>query len=138
MAVKLSHGALNLPNNGNRGRKLRIRLRGRGVLGRLTHMPRSLNFHKVPVGSASVPLVVTLTNGNAVPIAIMPTTVAGKEAPEFIPDPSACGATLLANQSCTIAVTLTPSAKGGRSATLEIATGGTPSLIKVPLKGVGE
>jgi hypothetical protein len=137
-ALKASKATLAIPNNGNRARRLAIGMHGRGILGRLTHKPTALNFHKVPVGSPSASLSVTLTNGNAVPIAIDPVTVAGKEAPEFVPDPSACGATVPANQGCTINVTLTPGKKGARSATLEITTGGTPSLIKVPLSGAGE
>jgi hypothetical protein len=138
MALQSSQGTLTLPNNGNRGRKLAIKLRGRGVLGRLTRSPTSLNFDTMPVGLPSEPLFVTLTNSNAVPITIAPATVAGKEAAEFVVNQSACGARVPASQSCLIAVTFTPATKGTRSATLEITTGGKPSLIKVRLVGVGE
>jgi hypothetical protein len=137
-ALKASKATLTIPNNGNRGRQLTIGLGGRGVRGRLTHKPTSLNFDKVPVGSPSASLSVTLTNGNVVPIAIGPATIAGKEAPEFVSDSSACATSVPANQSCAINVTLTPGKKGARHATLEITTGGTPSVIKVPLRGVGE
>ena len=138
ITLQRSHGTLTLPNNGNRGRKLAIRLGGRGILGPIMRTPTSLNFHGVPVGVPSVPLAVTLTNNNAVPIAINPAAVAGKEASEFVSNPAACGTSLPANQSCPITVTLTPSGKGARSATLTITTGGTPRSIKVPLKGIGE
>ena len=136
-APKSSRGTLMLPNNGNRNRQLAVRLGGEGVLGRLTRKPTSLDFRKVRVGSASAPLTVTLSNGNAVPIAINGVTISGKEAADFSPDASACGSSLGANSACAIATTFTPSTTGGRGATLAITTGGAPSQINVRLRGTG-
>jgi hypothetical protein len=108
-----------------------------GVRGRLTRKPTALNFHKVPVGSASSPLTVTLSNGNAVPIAINGATISGKEAADYSLDASACGSSLEANSSCAIATTFTPSTTGERGAMLEITTGGAPGKINVRLRGAG-
>jgi hypothetical protein len=86
---------------------------------------------------ASAPLAVTLSNGNAVPIAISGVTISGKQAADFSLDASACESSLGANSSCAIAATFAPSTTGGRGATLEITTGGAPSQINVRLRGTG-
>ena len=63
--------------------------------------------------------------------------VGGANAGDFV-QTNTCGASVAAGSSCTISVTFTPKAKGGRSAMISITDNGGGSPQKVSLTGTGQ
>jgi FtsP/CotA-like multicopper oxidase with cupredoxin domain len=97
--------------------------------------PAALAFGTVPVGTPSAPQTVTLSNTGTAPFAYATSIV---PAGEFAVTASTCGATVLANSTCAISVTFTPTASGPWSASLSITTTdpANPTLT-VSLTGAG-
>jgi len=95
----------------------------------LTISSTSLGFVPTPVGVASQPLSLTLSNTTA---AALPVTFAitGNFA-----QTNTSGGSLAAGASCTINVTFTPAAAGALTGQLTITSGNT--VIAVPLSGTG-
>jgi hypothetical protein len=75
--------------------------------------PRSMNMGIQKVGTSSVARTVTLTNVGVAPIAIFSITLAGGNPGDFS-QTNTCGSSLKAGARCTIEVTFTPTAVGGR------------------------
>ena len=112
-----------------------VSLTGTGTVVKLA--PSALNFGDQTVGTSSTPQTVTLTNvGNVQLNFTSPITITGTNPDDFT-QTSTCGTSLGAHQSCTIAVTFSPKAKGARSADVSISDdgGGSPQLV--PLSGNG-
>jgi Abnormal spindle-like microcephaly-assoc'd, ASPM-SPD-2-Hydin len=89
--------------------------------------PRSMNMGAQKVGTSSAARTVTLTNAGSAPIALFSIQVGGVNAGDFS-ETNTCGSSLKAGASCTIEVTFTPTAVGGRIGHVAIrdnAFGGT-------------
>jgi hypothetical protein len=136
-AVGKSGGSVTFASNSNKGSAPIVALEGSGILGRLGHSPRSLNFGKVATSATSAAQVVTITNDNSVPLPITDVTVIGPDADDFSAT-SNCGAQVGATASCTISVTFSSTVKGARHATLEIVAQAIASPIRVAIKGTGD
>ena len=107
--------------------------------------PTSLNFGVQPIGVASAPQSVTLTNNTSDPIPFPGTSItfSGTNAADFSSPSNTCGASIAAGASCTVRAVFTPSVAAGESATLVITVvitnGGVSSSqsFDVSLSGTG-
>jgi hypothetical protein len=115
-----------------------VSLTGTGTIVSLT--PAQVNFGDQLVGTTSAAKAVTLTNTRAASLSITNIAIAGVDPGDFGPPTGTCPiapATLGAGASCTISVTFTPAAAGGRSASLSITDNGGGSPQTVVLTGSG-
>jgi probable HAF family extracellular repeat protein len=101
----------------------------------LTLNPRSLAFDSQPINTKSAAKSVTMTNTSAKVVAITSITLKGTAAGQFA-STNNCGSSLVGHATCTIGVTFTPTAKGAKSATLNV-NGGGGGLRSVSLTGTG-
>jgi hypothetical protein len=102
-----------------------VPLSGRGTF--LAWAPRSMNLGNQKVGTSSLAHAVTLTNAGTTPISLFSIGMAGVNPGDFS-QTNNCGPSLIPGASCTIQVTFTPTALGGRIAHMAIrdsAFGGT-------------
>jgi hypothetical protein len=102
-----------------------VPLTGRGTF--LKWSPREMNLGTQPVGTSSAAQIVTLTNKGGVPITLYPIEISGVNPGDFT-QTNTCGSSLNPGASCTIQVTFTPTAVGGRLGHVAIrdsAFGGT-------------
>ena len=101
--------------------------------------PSQLIFSSQPLGQASSPLTLTITNTGGAPMSTVGFQITGQSAASFSWKASTCGSTLGNNSSCTVQVLFTPAAAGPFSATLVVSSstlGVTPA--QVPLSGIGQ
>jgi sugar lactone lactonase YvrE len=98
--------------------------------------PSPANFGNVTSGTTSTAQTFTLTNGGNAALTISGITLTGTNASDFA-ETTACGSTLAAGASCTIAVTFTPSATGSFSALLSVADNASGSPQTSSLTGTG-
>ena len=96
--------------------------------------PTSLTFGQQSLDTTSAPQTVTLTNTGTAPLTISNIGIGGANGSDFA-ETNACGPTLVANASCQVNVTFTPTADGIRSATLSISYNGPGSPQTVSLTG---
>ena len=94
--------------------------------------PASLSFTSQALGTTSEPQAVTLSNPGSAALEITSIATNGDFA-----ETNNCGSNLAAGTSCTINVTFTPTAAGGRTATLTIRDTATDSPQTVVLTGTG-
>ncbi|WP_238946493.1 choice-of-anchor D domain-containing protein [Vandammella animalimorsus] len=100
--------------------------------------PTVLNFGNVVQGQTSAAQTVTLTNqGTAALTLTQAPSVAAPFAIAATGTTCAANTTLAANQSCTVAVTYTPTALGGASGSLTFEHNASPATTTVPLNGTG-
>ena len=111
-----------------------IALTGIGTVVQVT--PPALNFGDQAVGTTSDPLTATITNTGSAALHIFGVGVSGPNFGDFVAT-TTCGSQLPAGGSCTIDVTFTPTAKGGRHAVLKIVDDGGASPQPVHLTGTG-
>ena len=91
-------------------------------------------FGNQKVGTTHAAQTFTYTNSGATPVTITGVTLTGTNAANYAISSNGC-ATVAAGASCAIGVTFTPSAKGSRTATLNVVgAGGTQT---VALSGAG-
>jgi trimeric autotransporter adhesin len=105
-----------------------------------TLTPGGLSFGNQVVGQASTGKPATLKNTTASPIQILAVAIGGGNAGADFTAASTCPApplTLAAGKSCTLPVTLNPSALGSRTATLTVTHTGPTSPQAVALTGTG-
>jgi hypothetical protein len=93
-------------------------------------------FGYVTVGVTSPPRTVTLKNASNAALAIQGITITGANAADFV-QTNNCGSSVAVGASCTISVTMTPSAGGTRRATLTIWDSSPGGSQTVSLTGVG-
>ncbi len=98
--------------------------------------PATANFGNVTSGTTSAAQTFTLTNGGNAPLTISGITLTGTDASDFA-ETTACGSTLAAGASCTIAVTFTASATGSFSASLSVVDNSSGSPQTSSLTGTG-
>ncbi|MGA7963471.1 MAG: choice-of-anchor D domain-containing protein, partial [Candidatus Acidiferrales bacterium] len=102
----------------------------------VTLAPTSLTFASQSVGTTSAAQSVMLTNSGTAALTISGITVTGTNNGDFA-QTNTCPASLAAAANCSISVTFTPTAAGGRSASISIADNATGSPQTVPLTGTG-
>ncbi len=96
--------------------------------------PPSIDFGQLKVGT-SMTMMATLANFGPTDVTVSKISLSGPNAKDYKLS-NTCSTTLTAGTSCTISVTFTPSAKGGRSANLTV-TDSAPGPQVVSLFGVG-
>ncbi len=97
--------------------------------------PTSLSFDTVEVTRSKTLLAQVRNNGNvAAPLSL---DLTGTNAADFSLGTNTCGASLAANASCNIPVTLTPSAEGTRTAQLRVVSSNPSAQLLIPLSGTG-
>lgn len=96
--------------------------------------PAQLDFGPQPVGKASSPRTVTLTNAGTTPLTITDIIPSGIDFGET----HNCGASLPPGGDCTIEITFTPATTGLRLGTLVILDSVPGSPSRVALTGTGE
>lgn len=104
-----------------------------------TVSPTSVTFPTQPVGSASQPATLKVTNSGGAAAANVGFQITGPAAGSFSTGTTNCGANLASGASCSIQVLFTPASTGGAAATLTISSstvGVNP--ITVSLSGTGQ
>ncbi len=106
--------------------------------------PMTLSFGRGRIGIPSDPQIVTITNTGTTNLSLSSITVGGTAASMYTAAPglvngcSLTGDTLSADESCTVAVTFTPSDSGTKTACLQINSNATNAgIIRVTLVGIG-
>jgi probable HAF family extracellular repeat protein len=101
----------------------------------LTLAPRTLGFGVQPINTISASKPVTVTNSSPRAAAIASITLNGSASGQFAYADD-CGSSLAGHSTCTITVVFKPTAKGAKSAVLNV-NGGGGGLRSVSLKGTG-
>jgi hypothetical protein len=117
-----------------------VTLSGTGTSSAFTVTPTSLAFGSQPVGTATAPKMVTLTNGSTAAIAFTSAIVSGGAPTAANTDFTAtttCGTSIAASSSCTISVVFNPSVAAAETANLVITDGAPSSPQTVTLSGTG-
>ena len=112
-----------------------ITLTGTGVAPAISVPTTSVAFGNTLVGATAGPVDVTVSNPGTAPLTVSGVTVTGTNAADFTA--AGCTTAVPAGGSCTVAVSFTPSATGGRTGTLTITSDATPSAVAVALSGTG-
>ena len=99
--------------------------------------PMSLNFGTESVGTTSAPQTTTLTNSGTTTLTLTSETIVGTGAADYAITANTCGTSLAVGASCSVTMTLTPSAIGTRSAVLAFTDSAQNSPQNVALTGVG-
>ena len=100
--------------------------------------PNSLAFSNQLVGTTSSAQTVTFTNNSTASVTISSVGLTGSHPGDFSKTADTCsGATLAPAHTCTISVSFTPTANGGRSANLTTIHDGVGSPQNVPMSGTG-
>jgi Ca2+-binding RTX toxin-like protein len=97
----------------------------------------SLAFGSQNVGTTSVARNITVTNTGVGNVKVTGATLTGPDAGSFAATPAANCATLARGDSCTIAVTFTPTGAGNKTATVNIADNAPDSPQTVSVTGTG-
>ena len=95
-----------------------------------------ITFDSQPIGTASPPRTVTLTNSGTATLNIASVMVAGPHAADFVLT-NTCGSLLAPGASCTATVTFKPSAAGNRTASVNITDDAAGSPHIIPVSGTG-
>jgi len=105
----------------------------------LAVVPTSLNFGTQPVGVASTPQTVTITNNNSVTVTFSSITISGTNSADFSKATDTCSPSVAAGAQCTVSVTFTPSAPAtlNEVATLVFTDSDVNSPQNVSLSGSG-
>jgi hypothetical protein len=101
--------------------------------------PAQLSFSTQPVGQASSPLALTISNTGGAIMSNIGFQITGQSASSFSWNASTCGASLNSGSSCTVQVAFTPATAGVLASTL-VLTSSTPGVnpVQVPLSGIGQ
>lgn len=131
-------GTLTIANNLS-GSPLAVPLTGTGTTAtRIVSLsPSSLTFTGQIVGTTSAAQVLTLSNTGNSALTISNVGISGTNASEFA-ETDSCGGSVVAGASCTINVTLSPTATGTRTGTLNISDNARDSPQTVALSGTGQ
>ena len=119
-----------------------VMLTGTGTASVASLSAVTLNFGNQPILTAGSPQTITLTNTGQMALTITAVSVTGANAGDFA-ETNTCPlspGSLAATDSCTITVTLTPSAPGSRVAAVNIAdnaTAGSPQVVSLIGTGIG-
>jgi hypothetical protein len=109
-----------------------------GVGTEVQFTPPSLSFGNQTVGTKSAPQVVTLTNIGVSTLNLSMVLITGANSKDFTRTTTCSPSVpLTQGQTCTITVTFSPTAKGSRSANINVTDNGGGSPQLVPLTGTG-
>ncbi|HEY6444927.1 MAG TPA: choice-of-anchor D domain-containing protein [Acidobacteriaceae bacterium] len=110
-----------------------VGLTGTGLApGNIVLTPVALTFPATLIGSTTAAQSVTVANTGGSPVALSSENITG----DFATSSNTCGASLVAQASCQLAIVFTPSASGARSGTLSIVDSlGTQTA---PLSATGQ
>ena len=125
-ALTMTDSATNSPQS--------VSLTGTGTA-EITLTPTTFKFATTPVGTTSLPKVMTFKNQLTRGITISKIGFAGTNPGDFAIASQTCGATLAAKTACTISVTFKPTATGVRTATLQVSSSAIPNPITSFLSG---
>jgi len=120
-----------------------VALSGTGILApALGVSPLSLSFTAQPVGQASTPQTVTVSNTGGAALNNVGFQINTTSGGVFSCGPNACGATtcatLASGASCSVQIVFTPAAAGGSTALLVVSSSNsTPNQVTVQLTGGG-
>src|SRR6266403_72175 len=105
----------------------------------LAVVPTSLNFGTQPVGVASSPQTVTVTNNNSATVTFSSIAISGANSADFSKATDTCSPSVAAGAQCTVSVTFTPSAPAtlNEVATLAFTDSDVNSPQNVSLTGSG-
>jgi hypothetical protein len=84
--------------------------------------PTSLIFATEPVGAASSPATLTVSNTGGAPMANVGFQITGTSAASFSTGSTTCGAMLNSGNSCAVQIVFTPAVSGGNTATLTVSS----------------
>src|ERR1035438_5635631 len=98
--------------------------------------PTRLNFGTYPVGTASAPKTVTVTNVGSTVVTFTAIGIKGTDPQDFVISNNNCPS-LAPGASCPVSVEFKPTAAGTRTATLEFSDNGGASPQTVSLTGKG-
>jgi hypothetical protein len=113
-----------------------VNLSGTGVAPAVTLYPPTLTFPSQPVGTPSQPLTTTLSNVGSASLNINSISFSGANPGDFS-QTNNCGSSVAVGASCSISVTFTPAASGGRAATLNVSDNTPEGTDSVNLTGTG-
>ena len=119
-------------NNGTAGSTQTVSLTGTGTAPGVTLSPASLTFGNQNLGSSSAAQNITITNNGTAALSLNRTVASGD-----FSQSSACGSSLAAGASCTVAITFKPAALFSRSGTLTVTDNASPGTQSVSLTGTG-
>src|SRR6266478_4715886 len=128
-------GTLSVTDNAS-GSPQKAALTGTGVIAAVNLAPTSLNFGKIPVGTTSTPVTVTLSNTGTGTLLISSMALTGANPADYA-QTNNCGGSLDPGANCTITITFTPGATGNRTSTLAIPDNAPKSPQNLPLAGSG-
>jgi hypothetical protein len=128
-------GTLSVTDNAS-GSPQKAALTGTGVIAAVNLAPTSLNFGKIPVGTTSTPMTVTLSNTGTGTLLISSMALTGPNPADYA-QTNNCGGSVDPGANCTITITFTPGATGNRTSTLAITDNAPKSPQNVPLAGSG-
>ncbi len=101
--------------------------------------PAQLSFAAQPVGSASAPSTLTISNTGGAAMANIGFQMTGPAAGSFSTGATTCGSTVAAGSSCTVQVIFTPTTAGASTATLIVSSSTIGvAAVQVPLSGMGQ
>jgi hypothetical protein len=100
--------------------------------------PTRLSFPTTTVGLSRGPVNITLTNIGTTDLDITSIAAGGAHPGDYQVDGSACPSSLATTDSCIIAVTFTPIAKGTRAANVTVIDNAKINKQTVPLSGKGD
>ena len=117
-----------------------VALSGAGLLPpALSASPAQLTFAVQPVGTASAPSTISVTNTGGAPMANVGFQITGAGAGSFSTGTTTCGSSLAAGGSCGLQVVFTPRAAGTITATLVVSSSTTGvDAFQVRLSGTGQ
>jgi hypothetical protein len=89
------------------------------------------------VGTTTTPKTVTVKNNQKVSLNITSIAFTGTDPGDYAQSATTCGSNLAAGAKCTISITFTPKATGGRPASLTITDSAITSPQSMKLVGTG-
>jgi len=114
-----------------------ISLSGTGIAPSISASASAITFSNVVLNTASAGQTFTLTNTGTAPLTVGSLALSGANSGDFAVSSNTCGSAVAVGSDCTVGVTFTPSALGGRSAQLSIPSDATNGTQTVSLSGTG-
>ncbi len=133
-------GTLTITDNssGLAGSTQTVSLSGTGTAPLVGLSTPDLSFANQLISITSAPQTETVTNTGTGNLTFSTVTIGGTNPSDFAVSADTCpAATVMPNNACTVSVTFTPSATGGRSASLNFADNASGSPQTVSLAGTG-
>lgn len=107
---------------------------GQGVLP-VTVSPATIAFGNIRPNATSAAQTITFTNQTGATVTFSSIAVTGGDSTQFTKGTDLCGGSVANNASCTVQVTFTPNAPGGKSSALVFTDSATGSPHSVTLTG---